>query len=646
MRPSDVYKLTGVSDPRISPDGSEVAYVSWRVDAEENSYPSAIWVIGADGEHRRITEGVKSDRGPRWSPDGRRLTFVSNRDGDTSQLYMVGSTEGEPEQLTTLKEDVEYVSWSPDGSQLLFTSRERDDSYEEEDDKKREPRRLTRLQHRLDNVGWTADRLAHVLTIPADGSSGPHAVTKGDHEDSHPAWSPDGKRIAFSSARHEDWDLDPIRDLYVVDADGGHPTVLTHCDGISEAPAWSADGTRIAFRYTPGRFDEPRHGQIAVIDVESRVVTVLTSSLDRNCAPFPEIREPIWDGADVVFAVEDRGNTHLYRVAADGSGEPRLEVGGELNVTAYDAHAGRLVHVATTLTAMPELFEGDEQLTAVTEAFAEESPAIPAERFDVTSADGTPVDAWVMRPTGAEDGKRYPVLLSIHGGPYSQYGNRYFDEFQVYAAAGYVVLFANPRGSSGSSEADARAIRGPVEGGPGWGTVDYEDLMAVVDTAVDRFGFCDPERVGVIGGSYGGFMTSWMVGHTSRFSAACSERAVNNWHSMNGTSDVGWFFKGYFGAFAHEAVDAYLKHSPITYAENITAPLLILHSEVDLRCPVEQAEQMFTTLRLLKKDVEFVRFPGEGHELSRSGSPVHRVQRFEIILDWFDRKLKNSASGA
>ena len=231
--------------------------------------------------------------------------------------------------------------------------------------------------------------------------------------------------------------------------------------------------------------------------------------------------------------------------------------------------------------------------------------------------------------------------MNIHGGPFTQYGNRFFDEFQVFARAGYVVLFANPRGSSGYSEAEARAIRGPIADGPGWGTVDYEDLMAVVDTALERFDFCDPERLGVIGGSYGGYMTSWITSHTDRFKAACSERAVNNWHSMHGSSDMGWVFKGYFGAFAFEegATDAYLKHSPITYVQNINTPMLILHSESDLRCPIEQAEQLFTALRLLERDVEFVRFPAEGHELSRSGSPRHRCQRFEIILDWFERKL-------
>jgi acylaminoacyl-peptidase len=250
------------------------------------------------------------------------------------------------------------------------------------------------------------------------------------------------------------------------------------------------------------------------------------------------------------------------------------------------------------------------------------------------------VVAWVCCRPGFEAGRRYPTLLNIHGGPFTQYGNTFFDEFQVFCGAGYAVVFANPRGSSGYSEAWGRAIRGPGEAGPGWGSVDYEDCMAVTDEAVRRFDFVDGERLGVIGGSYGGFMTSWIVGHTDRFKAAVSERAVNQWLSMWGSSDFGWDFKGYFGKFLFEDVEAYLKISPATYAPDIHTPLLILHSENDLRCPVEQGEQLFTTLRLLRREVEFVRFPEESHELTRAGSPVHRVQRFELVLEWFDRYLK------
>jgi dipeptidyl aminopeptidase/acylaminoacyl peptidase len=249
------------------------------------------------------------------------------------------------------------------------------------------------------------------------------------------------------------------------------------------------------------------------------------------------------------------------------------------------------------------------------------------------------------------------MLLNIHGGPFTQYGNGFFDEFQVEAGGGYAVVYCNPRGSSGYSEAWGRAIRGagaaragasadaadptgPSAAGPGWGSVDYDDCMAVVDEALRRFDFIDAERLGVIGGSYGGYMTSWIVSHTDRFKAAVSERAVNSFVSMWGSSDAGWDMKGYFGSFLYEDVEAYLRLSPLSYAQNIHTPLLILHSENDLRCPVEQGEQLFVTLRQLKRPVEMVRFPAESHELTRSGSPIHRVQRFELVLEWFDRYLK------
>jgi dipeptidyl aminopeptidase/acylaminoacyl peptidase len=231
-------------------------------------------------------------------------------------------------------------------------------------------------------------------------------------------------------------------------------------------------------------------------------------------------------------------------------------------------------------------------------------------------------------------------LLTIHGGPFAQYGTGFFDEVQVYSGGGYVVLFSNPRGGSGYSEEHGRAIRGPLgDAGPGWGVKDYEDLMAVVDTALEQFDFIDPERLGVIGGSYGGYMTSWIIGRTNRFKAAISERAVNNLVSMFGSSDLFWVFERQFGGPLWEDVQAYLEKSPSTYGPAMDTPVLVLHSEQDLRCAIEQGEHLFTLLRLLGKDVELVRFPAESHELSRGGSPLHRVQRFEVILEWFGRYL-------
>ena len=644
MVPEDVFELTGAADPRIHPDGTTVAFVVWWIDKDEGEYRSAIWLAAADGSSppRRFTSGERRDSTPRWSPDGSQLAFTSSRsDGKTSQLYVIPAEGGEARKLTDLKEDASEIAWSPDGSRIAFCARVRDEAYEEEDEKKRRPRRFTRLNYKLDNVGWTGDRRQHVFVVPIDGSSEPKQLTEGDYEHSAPSWSPDGTRIAFVSARSDFWDLDLASDVFVVDADGGEPKQLTVSDGGCEGPVWSPDGSQIAFLYTPGTLDWPHHGQLAVVSADGGGQRLLTESLDRTCAPYPPVREPIWDGERILFGIEDAGNVHVYAVSADGSVTPEPILAAERVVSGFDLRNGTLVHTQTTASALAELYAGDRRLSEIGKPFVEGRELAEPERFTAVSEDGSEVDAWIVRPLGFEAGTRYPTLLSIHGGPFSQYTTGFFDEFQVYAAAGYVVLYSNPRGSSGYTEAWGRAIRGPSNGqGPGWGTVDYQDLTAVVDTALEKFDFVDPERLGVLGGSYGGYMTTWILGHTDRFKAAVSERAVNNLVSAYGSSDLFWAFAGQFGSYLYEDFDAWVERSPARYAANITTPLLIIHSENDLRCAIEQGEHLFITLRLRKHDVEMVRFPAESHELSRSGSPSHRVERFQIILDWFDRYLK------
>jgi dipeptidyl aminopeptidase/acylaminoacyl peptidase len=643
MKPEDVFQLTGVGDPRVRPGGQDVAYVVWSIDGEANEYRTSIWLARTDGSEppRRFTTG-KQDAQPRWSPDGDRLAFVAKRGGDDAhrQLYVMPADGGEPVCLTDLKEDVGEPAWSPDGTKLAFSARVPDAEYEEEDERKRRPRRFKRLQFKLDSVGWTGDRRRHLYVVPADGSGEATQVTDGDFEDSRPTWTPDGKSIAFASARSENWDIELLGDIYVVPAEGGEPTRLTAGDSNHYAASYSPDGKWLAVKWDPGGYDFPRHVQIAVVDAETgRDRRVLTASLDRTCDPYPELREPIWDGDSIVFGIEDGGDVHLYRVSPEG-GEPELVVGGQIVLSGYDVRDGQVVRTGTTAPSLSELYVGEKQLTNVGREFASGRELVAPERFTATSKDGSEVDAWLVRPAGFEEGRRYPVLLNIHGGPFTQYGNGFFDEFQVYAGGGYAVVYCNPRGSSGYSEEWGRAIMGPGELGPGWGTVDYEDVMGALDSALEQFDFLDPDRLGVMGGSYGGFMTSWIVGKTNRFKAACSERGVNQMVSMYGSSDIGWAFKGYHGEFVHDAVDMYLQMSPWTYAKEIETPLLILHSEQDLRCNVEQAEQLFTTLRLLGRDVELVRFPAESHELTRSGNPAHRVQRFELLLEWFDRYLK------
>jgi len=650
MQPADIYELTGVGGPRISPDGTRVAYdVGW-IDREKSEYRSAVWVAPLDGsgEPRQFTSGEKRDGSPRWSPDGRWLAFTSNRGADKtpSQLYVLPADGGEPRRLTDAKEGVESPAWSPDSSRIAFLRRVRDEAYEEEDDSKRAPRRFTRGLYKLDSVGWVGDRRKHLFVVDLDGEE--RQLTEGDCEDDDFAWTADGARLVFASLRGERWDVDMVTRLYEVDASGGEARQLSPDDGSYHSPSFSPDGSLLAYRYEIEDGTYPHHPQIGVMQPDGTGGRLLTTSLDRQTAPYPLLREPLWDGDRIVFTVEDGGNVHLYAVAADGSAEPELLVGGERTIGLYDVRGGELVYTATTHTAPTELYAGADarRLTDVGKAFREGRELVEAERFTAVSKDGTEVDAWLVRPAGFEEGVRYPVLLSIHGGPFSQYGTGFFDEFQVYAGGGYAVLFSNPRGGSGYSEEWGRAIRGPIDGvGPGWGTVDFEDVMGVVDTALERFDFLDPERLGVIGGSYGGFLTSWTVGHTNRFKAAVSERAVNHHVSAFGSSDIYWLFERQFGGPMWEHVDEWLRMSPATYAKDIETPVLVLHSENDLRCNIEQGEHLFMLLRLLGKEVEMVRFPAEGHELSRAGSPVHRVQRFEAILEWFARYLSPVGPG-
>ena len=551
MRPEDVYELTGVSDPRLRPGSNDVAYVVWSIDKDENEYRQSIWIAKTDGSEppRRFTTG-KNDAQPRWSPDGEQLAFVSKRGDEKArrQLYVMPAGGGEPQCLTDLKEDVGEPAWSPDGTQIAFSARVPDEAYEEEDDKKRTPRRFKRLQFKLDSVGWTGDRRRHIFVVAADGSGEAKQLTDGDFEDSQPTWTPDGKSIAFTSSRDDDWDIELKADIYVVPAAGGEPERLTPGDGSYSAPSYSPDGSLLAVKWAPAGFDFPRHAQIGVVDAKSGGnLRLLTTSLDRNCDPYPDLREPIWDEGSIVFALEDGGNIHVYRVSPDG-GEPELVHGGEIVLTGFDARDGVIARAGTTAPNLTELYVGEEQVTEVGRAFADGRELVTPERFTAVS-DGRVRGGCVDRAAGRIRGgtSAIPSCSTSTAGRSPSTGTASSTRPRCTPARGYAVVYSNPRGSSGYSEEWGRAIMGPGELGPGWGTVDYQDLMAVADEALKRFDFCDPERMGVLGGSYGGFMTSWIVSHTNRFKAACSERAVNNLVSMYGSSDIGWVFKGYHG---------------------------------------------------------------------------------------------------
>lgn len=649
MRPEDVYALTTLKDPRLSPDGKTIAFVFVGADRENNRYASGIWTAPADGswEPRPFTSGEHREDLPRFSPDGTLLAFVSHREKKKCELNLIPISGGEGRQIASFDEEVEQIAWSPDGLRLAFLVRVRDEKrYGKEEEKDQPPRRIDRLVYRLDNVGWTIDRPTQLFVIDLDGGE-PRQLTTGNYPLGGITWSPDGKQLAFVSARHKTWDLDLAQDIFTIGASGGRPTKLTKTGAVYSSPSWSPDGSRIAFLFRERAMDAPLHGRLGAIDVASRKTTVLTEHMDRNALPYPPMREPAWVSDDLYFAAEDSGNVHLYRVPATGEGKPELILGGDRQISGFDIAGSTLAFIATTPTRLMELYTASPEESRIVDggtAFQKKVKLVSPRRFTATSKDGSEVEAWVMPPAGFVKGRKYPALLNIHGGPFTQYGNRFFDEFQIYAGAGYAVVYANPRGSSGYSEGWGRAIRGPQaqpDPGSGWGGVDFEDLMAVVDEAVRRFDFIDGKRFGVLGGSYGGYMTSWIVGHTDRFRAACSERACNNLLTMSWASDIGHFFKGYLGPSHLEDPEEYLRQSPITHADDIKTPLLILHSEKDLRCPIEQAEQLFVALRMRGQPVEFVRFPGSSHELSRSGPPYQRVERFKIILEFFDRHLKS-----
>lgn len=642
MSPDAIYDLPVLSDPRLSPDGRAIAFVVTHADRAGNQYRSSVWIAASDGRSApwRLTAGSGRDQQPRWSHDGSRIAFVSDRDRPKSQLYVIAVDGGEARRLTDLREGLRDPDWSPNDTMIAFASTVPGRAYDEEDVRNRQPRRITKLRSRTDAEGWELDRPSHIFIVGADGADEPTRVTQGDAGFATPRWSPDGQWIALTAAVQPDADLGLGRDLHLLEVATRGMRQVT--DGAAQcgSPAWSADGQRIACRSFAFGDPQPAHTQIAVIDVGSGRVEVLTAALDLQCGPPFETREPVWTGDRLLFPVERRGATQLLEMAADGSSPPIPVVDGEGVVAGHDAVAGTVAYLWTTATEPAELFCGGKRLTSFTEPFMELTTLSAPEQFSVRTADDAEVDAWIMRPVDFVPGTRYPTLLFVHGGPFTQYRHAFFDEFQVAAAAGYAVIYSNPRGSSGYGEPWGRAIRGPIDGGRGFGGVDADDLCAVVDAAIETFDFCDPKRVGLLGGSYGGFMTAWLVSHTDRFRAACAERGVFNWLSFFGTSDLGDLFAGYWGGLPYEHIEAMTARSPIAHVASINAPMLIVHYEDDRRAPVSQSEELFTALRLLQKPVEFVRFQSGNHDLSRDGLPRHRVNRFEIILEWFGEHLR------
>jgi dipeptidyl aminopeptidase/acylaminoacyl peptidase len=637
-----LHERSRVTAPRVSPDGRRVATVVATIDLDENVTRSRIWLDGAP-----VTAGPH-DGNPAWSPDGRWLAFTSRRgekEGDTTLHVLPTAGPGELRTICSMPDGLGDVAWSPDGRWFAFTSRTRDARYEAKDVSWQAPRKIERFFSRLNGEDWVFDRPQHVYVVAADGTgTSPRNLTPGEFQHDGVSWLPDSSGVVTSGARHDTWDTDLARDLHLVPLDGPIRP-LTHRTGNYFRPAVSPDGTRVALLGHDDPLVYPQNVMVGVVELggtDSGAVRWVSAGLDRTFQPTAGERAPVWlDAEHLVAAAEDRGETHLYRLHVD-SRTPEPLSSGPLTVTDFDAAAGVVATTRSTVEHPGELWvdrgDGTRQESNVTRSH------LGWEKFAAPCADGSgEIDAWIMRPAGAEAGRRYPVLLNVHGGPFTQYGESFFDEAQMQAAAGFVVLMSNPRGGSGRHTEWGQAIMGPrhpKRPGTGWGSVDTDDVIAVLDAALERYDCCDPDRVGMLGGSYGGYMATMLAArHGDRFRAICSERSVNNLLTEEWSSDIATIFRIEHGPDPVEDPAEYLRMSPSELARDIRVPMLIIHSENDYRCPISQAEELWVTLKLLGRDVVFYRFPGEDHELSRSGSPVHRRMRAEIILDYFTERL-------
>jgi dipeptidyl aminopeptidase/acylaminoacyl peptidase len=648
----DVARIQTISDPAIAPDGGWVSYTVTSIDTVRDREQSDIWMTSWDGTRSiRLTSSPESEYAARWSPDGRWLAFLSDRDDPhgVDQLWLLDRLGGEAARLTSFPGGVTDYDWAPDGKRLaLIVEDARADSVPAEagtpDSTKRPlPIVVDRFQFKQDEDGYLRARYKHLYLFDL-ASRRDTILTPGAHDDQLPAWSPDGASIAFVSKRGADPDRTDNWDVYVVVARPGAPArQLTTYEGSDGDPyfesrlAWSPDGKSIAY-LQGGAPKLIYYGvqRLAVVPVAGGPSRVVVPELDRW------VREPRWsaDGRDIFFLLEDDRNYHLARVAASGGAVEHL-VGGRRVVSevAFGPH-DRIVVLASTPDAPAEIFAVEpggtlRPLTHQNDWLAGVALA-RVEEVSFRSKDKTPINGFVVKPPGWTAGRRYPTVLQIHGGPVMQFQNEFDHEWQWLASRGYVVVAANPRGSSGRGERFATAIYAD------WGHKDAEDVLAVVDYAV-REGIADPEQLGVGGWSYGAILTNYVIAQDHRFKAATSGAGISNILAGYGTDQYVREYEAELGPPWKRTAD-WLKISfPFLHADRITTPTLFLGGDKDFNVPLLNSEQMYQALRSLGRDTELVIYPGEYHDLSRPSFVRDRLIRY---ADWFDRHLKPATVNA
>lgn len=669
----DLYKLVFVSDPQISPDGKHIAFVRSHIDEKTKEYRSNIWMVPTDGgTPRQYTSGATTDNSPRWSPDGTKIAFLSDR-GQGKQIYVMPTTGGEAAQITRLRWGAGTPIWSPDGTKIAFHAtidpdvkpedweKPLDAKAKEAEEKKRreEPRHLKNLRVKADAaMGLTGNRQMHIFVVDAEGKGPAKMVTTGEFGHMGAAWSPDGKYLAFASNRHPDHEWQGwLSDIWVMPAEGGEMRKLTKGNGQSRNPVWTPDGKYIIYAGHQMEWKTAPSATLAKlwkVPVDGGEPVCLTSGFDRgvgdHCAGDSKLgageNGPFVspDGKTVYFLASDQGKTSLYSVPVDG-GDVTVHLDGDRQIFGFtmDNSGKKVAFVVSTPTNPCEVgsfdlgSKAEKILTQANKALLDEVFIVAPDTVPFKGVENWDEIGWIMKPVGWKEGVKYPAFLEIHGGPHSMYGYGFFFEFQLLCNKGYGVIYTNPRGSAGFGQHFEAAVNGD------YGGKDYLDLMAWTDAAIKHTGWIDENRMAVGGGSYGGFMTNWIVGHTGRFAAAVTMRSISNWISFHGVSDIGYTFvdREIQGDFYND-IDKLWYHSPLKYAKNVTTPLLIIHGENDMRCPIEQGEQFYIALKKLKKEVEMVRFPGSNHELSRSGKPVLRVSRLNHIVRWCDEHIKKN----